>query len=424
MADDALLPFTRLCVEMPPRHAKSTTVSQNFAAWYLGRHPDHHVILSSYSDHRARFWGRKARDLLETFGKQFFGISISSRSAAGDEWEIEDRAGGMVTAGIGGAITGVGAQLLVIDDAVKNAEEAHSKVIQERNSDWWQAVALTRLEPDEAGRDGIVVVVGTRWHENDLIGSILSNEEALADGEVWYTLKLPALAEQYDPLQRQVGEALWPERWPVERLLRRKARLSGYFWQALYQQQPSPDEGNVFLRSWWQYYDKLPPGQHPGYTIIDTAGYDTKERGDYAVLASVVRVGRDLYWLGVQRGHWTFPELVQRALDARAEYDLPLLIEEVPWAQPLIQTLKTKVAGVIPFKIEGRSKEARADAASPFCEAGNFWLPRRAAWVGDFVEEHAQFPNGAHDDMVDCTSMAALRLLIGAQGSGKAVSYA
>lgn len=170
--------------------------------------------------------------------------------------------------------------------------------------------------------------------------------------------------------------------------------------------------GNVFSRAWWNYYDEMPHGgQYPGYTIIDTAGYDDKTTGDYAVLATVVRIGKDLYWKDVQRGHWQFPELTQRVLDARDEHNLPILIEETPWAKPLIQTLQNKISGVIPFKIEGRSKLTRAQAASPFAEAGNFYLPRNAAWVGDFVEEHGAFPMGAHDDMVDTTSMAALRLL-------------
>ena len=125
----------------------------------------------------------------------------------------------------------------------------------------------------------------------------------------------------------------------------------------------------------------------------------------------MIRVGKDLYWLNVRRERLNFPDLVQAALDARDEYGLPLCIEDYPFSRPLIQTLQTRVSGVIPFKIEGRSKEARAQAATPYAEAGNFYLPRKARWVGDFIEEHAGFPNAAHDDQVDTTSMAALRLL-------------
>lgn len=170
--------------------------------------------------------------------------------------------------------------------------------------------------------------------------------------------------------------------------------------------------GNVFDRSWWRYYDELPEGKHTGYSIVDTAGYDDKTTGDFAVISTVERIGKDLYWRDVKRGHWFFPELKQLCKDTRDEYGFPILVEDTPWAKPLIQSLEREISGVIPFKIEGRSKLARAQAVSPYAEAGNFYLPRGAAWVPDFIEEHGAFPHGAHDDMVDTTSMAGLRLLV------------
>jgi predicted phage terminase large subunit-like protein len=172
--------------------------------------------------------------------------------------------------------------------------------------------------------------------------------------------------------------------------------------------------GNVFDRRWWQFYDVLPDTATYGYTIVDTAGYDDKTTGDYAVLATVVRAGKSLYWRNVERGHWEFPELKERCKDARDAFGYPILIEETPWAKPLIQTLSNEISGVIPFKIAGRSKLTRAQSVSPFLEAGNFYLPRGAAWVPSFIEEHGAFPNGSHDDMVDTTSMAGLRMLLGA----------
>ncbi len=179
--------------------------------------------------------------------------------------------------------------------------------------------------------------------------------------------------------------------------------------------------GNVFNRNWWRFYDELPEGQSvAGYSIVDTAGYDDKTTGDYAVIATVQRFGPSLYWRKVERGHWEFPELMQRCMDAHDEFKLPVLIEETPWAKPLIQSLQKRISGVIPFKIEGRSKLTRAQAASPFCEAGNFFLPRGADWLPEFIEEHGAFPLGAHDDMVDTTSMAALRMLVSRQLSAAA----
>lgn len=167
--------------------------------------------------------------------------------------------------------------------------------------------------------------------------------------------------------------------------------------------------GNVFDRSWWQYYDRLPEAS-AGYIVIDTAGYDDKTTGDYAVIATVQRSGKDYYWLDVERGHWEFPELMQRVLDKRGEYGFPVLIEQTPWANPLIQSLQKQISGVIAFEIKGRSKLTRAQAVSPLVESGNCYLPRDAKWAPAFVEEHGAFPMGPHDDQVDTTSMALLRL--------------
>lgn len=406
ISDDDLMPFLRLIIEMPPRHAKSVTVSQYFTSWYIGMFPDHRVILTSYEDTFARSWGRKARNVLTECG-ELFGVELKGDTKAADEWETS-QGGGMLTAGIGGAITGRGADCLIVDDPVKNARDAASMTMQQQAKDWWDSTASTRLEPG-----GIALVIQTRWHENDLTGQILAGEEDIDDEEeVWYELLLPALAEKDDPLGRKIGAALWPERYPVARLEARRKRYGSYYFSALYQQRPAPEEGSVFKRSWWQYYDSLPSGYHAGYNIIDTAGYDSKTTGDYAVVAPIVRVGKDLYWLkSFQRGHWEFPELVQRCRDLHDENGLPFLIEDVPWAKPLIQTLSQLLSGVVPFKIGGVNKLARAGAASPYAEAGNFYLPRNARWVPEFIEEHASFPNAAHDDQVDTTSMGALRLL-------------
>ena len=410
---DDLVPFNRLVVEMPPRHGKSELVSRYFPAWYIGQFPEHRVILGSYGADFARSWGRKARDLLKEHGPSLFGVAVKRTTEAGDDWEVEGTDGGMITAGVGGPITGRGANALLIDDAVKNAEEAASETIQKRNADWWDSTAYTRIEPD-----GIACVTATRWHAKDLTGHILEQSDD-EDGdpdlepETWYTIKLSALAEPGDTLGRAPGEALWPERYPVGRLERIKRRIGSYFFGALYQQRPSAEEGDVFKRSDWKFYDELPGESIAGYSFIDTAGYDDKSNGDYAVIATVVRIGKDLYWKDVQRGRWTFPELVQRCRDARDEHKLPIMIEDVPWAKPLIQTLQKEISGVVPFKIEGHSKETRAHAVSPFHESGNFYLPRRAKWVADFIEEHAAFPKGSHDDQVDTTSMAGMRLLLG-----------
>ena len=411
---DELLPFVRLIIQEPPRHGKSEHVSRYFTAWYLGRHPDHHVILTSYGSTYAATWGRKSREVLERHGEEAFGVKVSRRTSAAADWEIEGHTGGMITAGVGGPITGRGANCLVVDDPVKDAQEAASAVVQQTTYDWWQAVAYTRLEADLDGTPPIALVIQTRWNEADLTGRILVGEEDTADDEVWYSLRLPAIAEDNDPLGRLPGEELWPEVRPLAFLERIKARLSSYWWSALYQQRPTPEAGELFLRHRWQYWERLPEGYGPGYILVDTAGWQNQnEKQDYAAWAAVRKYAKDLYWLEADHGHWTFPELVQRLKDAAARTKLPVCVEDTPWARPLIQVLQHELSGVVPFKIGGVQKEVRAQAASPYQMAGNFYLPKGAKWTGDFVEEHAAFPNGAHDDWVDTTSMAVLKLIGG-----------
>ncbi len=420
-ADDDLVPFTRLIIEMPPRHGKSEMVSRYFPAWYLGRHPEQHVILCSYEATFASVWGARVRDLLKEWGRQLFGVTVKADHAARYDWELDESDGGMVTAGVGGPITGRGADVGIIDDAIKNAEEAASPTIQKRNADWFDSTFYTRLEPD-----AICLDMGTRWHAADLTGHILTLQEQEeddreddADEEFWFRIRLPALAETDDLLDRQPGEALWPERFPEGRLRRMARRIGDYFFGALYQQRPSSAEGRIFNRGWWQYYspNELPDeAKEPiwGYIIADTAGWDDQSTNtDFAAIAVVVRVGLDLWWLTAARGRWTFPQFQQRLRDYHSAYNLPILIEQTPWANPLIQSMAQELGTVVPFKIEGHSKVTRAMAAMPHAAAGHFHLPRGAAWVGDFVSEHADFPTGTHDDWVDTTSMAALRLLVG-----------
>jgi hypothetical protein len=233
----------RLIVTMPPRHGKSELISRFGPAWFLGNYPERKVMLASYEAGFAASWGRKARDVLEEYGPEIFGIRVSDKSAAADFWEIAGHAGVMTTAGVGGGITGKGASLLVIDDPVKNAEEAGSEVIQLKQLEWWISTARTRLEH----RAGCILVM-TRWHEADLAGQLLARE-AEEGGEHWELLNLPAYAEgPDDPLGREEGDVLCSELFPKESLERTRTNSAGYWWASLYQQRPMPAEGGIFKR--------------------------------------------------------------------------------------------------------------------------------------------------------------------------------
>lgn len=412
----------RLMIFMPPQHGKSTTTSKGFAAHWIGTFPDEPVILASYGQDWAEHWGREVRSVMTEYGQEVFGLSVRQDSKAAGRWQIEDHKGGMTAVGIGGATTGRGAGLFLMDDVVKDQEEARSAVIQQRNIDWFQTVVKTRV-----AQNGVIVLIMTRWHENDLAGFLLRTEP-----HAWTVLNLPALAEANDPLGRAVGEALWPAKYSTDYLHevrfgpidpqtgQRKGGTTAYWFNAMYQQRPTEEEGGKFKRHWWQWYTlgQLPGQPVAGFNAIDTAGYDTKTSGDYAVIHSACRLGPNFYSLNLQRGHWQFPELLQRAKNAHAENGFPLLIEDVPWAKPLIQALRAEGLPVIPFAPGGHNKEARADAVAPTVEAGHWYLPIGAGWVDDFIEECAAFPNGAHDDQVDTLSMLGIRFIGYATGRG------
>lgn len=404
----------RLMIFMPPQHGKSTTTSKGFAAHWMGMFPDEPVILASYGQDWAEHWGREVRGLMQEYGEEVFGLKVRQDSKAAGRWQLEGRKGGMTAVGIGGSMTGRGAGLALLDDPVKDQEEARSPIIQQRNIDWYQTVLKTRL-----AQNGVIVLIMTRWHENDLAGYILRTE-----GHAWTVLNLPAIAEDGDMMGRQVGEALWELKYSRNYLDeirygaidpesgQRKGGTTSYWFNAMYQQRPTEEEGGRFKRHWWQWYTlgQLPGTPMQGVNAIDTAGYDTKTTGDYAVVHSACKVGPDVFTTNIQRGHWEFPELIQRARNAQLENGWPILVEEVPWSKPVIQALRNHGCMVIAFKIGGHSKEARADGgAVPYVEAGRWYVPVGAVWVDEFIEEHAAFPNGVHDDQVDTTSMIGLR---------------
>jgi predicted phage terminase large subunit-like protein len=235
----------RLIVTMPPRHGKSMTISQYFPAWWLGMYPDERVILASYEADFAATWGRKAQDVFAAHNGRLFGVELNPATTAAARWEVAGHEGGMTTAGVGGPITGKGADLLILDDLIKNAEEANSEVHRENIWEWLTSTALTRLEPG-----GVVAYLNTRWHEDDPTGRLLA--EMAGGGERWEVLNMPALAEEGDPLGRPVGAALWPGRYDAEALERIKRTIGDYHFEALYQGRPTPKKGGMFKADWFR----------------------------------------------------------------------------------------------------------------------------------------------------------------------------
>lgn len=404
----------RLIVAMPPRHGKSETTSVKFPSHYLGRHPDRRVILSSHTSTLALRFSMRARNDFAQYAPEVWGIGVDRDAAAMYRWDVEnpDRRsgeppGGLLASGIGGPITGHGAHLAIIDDPFKGAEDANSVVQRDSVWDWYRFVLRTRLMPDAA-----IVLVCTRWHEDDLAGRLLQASRDDPEADQWEVLSLPAIAEtDNDPLGRQIGEALWPEMYDEAALAATKASVGSYVWAALYQQRPSPMEGGLLRREWWRYYRKA-PSDLTDYMISWDMTFKDSKTSNYVVGQVWGRRAADKYLLDQVRGRMDFPTTVQavRNLCAKWPQAHTVLVEDKANGPAVISTLKSSISGLIAVNPEG-GKEARAAAVSPSIEAGNVYIPDPsiAAWVGDFVEECAAFPNGAHDDQVDTMTQALLR---------------
>lgn len=400
----------RLMVFMPPRHGKSLLVSRRFPAYYLRRHPSRWVGLASYEATLAQDFSRTARDAYVMDGG-----SLRGDSKAVDLWQTT-QGGGMWAVGVGGALTGKGGHCLIIDDPIKNDEEAASETIREKHKSWYDATFSTRLEPN-----GAVVVVQTRWNEDDLSGYLLAKESLEPEG--WVVLNLPALSEAEGPKfpesctvvpdwRANEGQALCPERYDEAALAKIKNRVGSYFWSALYQQRPTPGEGGTIKRKWWQRWTQLPEAFDFLCQSWDMAFKDT-DASDYVVGQVWGVKGADAYLVDQVRGRMDFPTTVMavRAMHAKYPKANVTMIEDAANGVAVIQSLRTKVAGVLAVKPLG-GKESRAAAVAPLIESGNVYIPEpeQAAWVGDFVEECAAFPNGVNDDQVDAMTQALAKV--------------
>ena len=392
----------RLMIFMPPRHGKSMLASEFFPAWYLGRNPSHQVIAATYAQGLADDFGRKVRNIMQDpqFADVFPATVLADDSQAANRFHLAQR-GAYFAVGAGGPITGRGADLLLIDDPIKGREDAESETMRQRLKDWYTSVARTRLMPG-----GAIVVIQTRWHEDDLAGWLLKEHEH----EGWETLNLPAIAEPGDALGRMEGEALWPAAYPVPELAVIRKSVGGRDWSALYQQRPSAAEGSVFKREHWRYYQ---PPEHEPKSLISALGcfqvvqaWDTAFKkgsmNDYSVGVTIGISANRYYILDCWRDRLEFPDLKRAVMAQAAKWGATaVLVEDTAAGQSLLQELgRNTRLPLIPVKAD-KDKVSRANAVTPTHEAGLCYLPMGAHWLSDFVDELASFPSAPHDDQVD-----------------------
>lgn len=393
----------RIIVSLPPRHGKSWLISRWTPTWYLALNPDHNVILTSYEADFAATWGRSVRNTIQEHTIRL-GVKLSQDSQAVDRWNTT-KGGGMITAGVGGAITGRGGNLIIVDDPVKNWEQASSEVFRQRTIDWWGSTLRTRAEPGAS-----IVVLATRWHERDLSGYLMSEENEIRNE--WEEIRLPAIAEDADPLGRTPGQALCPERYDVASLDEIKRSVGSRAWAALYQQSPAAAEGNLIKREWLRFYDNLPERFEEQIISVD-ATFTGKSTSDFVAMQVWGRFGARKYLLdqvhkqmGITDTISALISLCQKWKDANLK-----LIENKANGPAIEDLLSQKLSGIVLWEPQG-DKTARVNVCAPQFEAGNvfFPLPARNPWVESFVDELVTFPNAAHDDRTDACTMALIRL--------------
>ena len=397
--------ITRLMITMPPRHGKSMLASEFFPAWYLGRNPDHSVVTATYAQELADDFGRKVKNQIEDPSYQaiFPGVALAGDSKSAKRFHINGLAGGyehmlaqqgvFYAVGIGGPLTGRGANLLLIDDPVKNREEAESEVFRKKTKDWYTSTAYTRLMPG-----GRIIVIQTRWHDADLAGWLLAEH----GHEGWDTLNLPAISPD--------GAALWADQYDLQALEKIREAIGPRDWSALYQQQPTPDEGEYFKSEWFRAGWATKPEEMRIYGASDYAV--TAGGGDYTVH---VVVGLDpdgrMHLLDLWRKQAASDEWVE------AWCDLVRKWKPMGWAE---ETGQIK-AGVGPF-LEKRARERQAYAfRQQFPTRGDkavraqsirgrmamegLFIRPDAPWRADVISECLRFPAGVHDDVVDALGL-------------------
>lgn len=384
----------RLMILMPPRHGKSELASRRFPAWFIGRNAGKQIIAASYNSDLANDFGREVRNIVGS--PEFlalFDAALSEDSRAANRWHTNE--GGMyVAAGVGTAVTGRGADILLIDDPFKDREEADSELRRQRVWDWYTSTAYTRLMPG-----GAIVLINTRWHDDDLSGRLI--EAQGEGGDQWDILSLPAINDR--------DEALWPEWYPMERLEQIRAVLPARDWNSLYQQNPIPDEGEYFKGAWFGEYETLPPGLRKygasDYAVTDGGG-DYTEHGIAGVDAS-----GNLYIVDWWRKQSTSDVWID------AKCDLVLKHEPHCWfgeagvirrsIEPfMMRRMQEREAFCrIEWLASIADKPTRARSIQAKASMGKVFLPKQAPWKAELLSQLMRFPAGKYDDGVDVMSL-------------------
>ena len=394
---------TRLIVNMPPRHTKSEFASYLFPSWLMGRKPTSKIIQATHTSELAVGFGRKVKNLIDSpeFSDIFPGVSLATDAKASGRWST-NKGGEYYAVGVGGALAGRGADLLIIDDPVSE-QDALSPSALDNIYEWYTSGPRQRLQPG-----GSIIIVMTRWSVRDLTAKVLK-KQAEGGADQWEVVEFPAIFPETD-------NVLWPEYWKKEELEAVRSSIPIGKWNAQYLQNPTAEEGAIIKREWWNIWENNDP-PHVSYIIqsYDTA-YSKSERADYSAITTWGIFSPEdgeaeaIILLDAQRGRWDFPELKEVAQKLYRVYDPDMvLIEQKATGTPLTHELRRMGIPVTPFTpSRGADKFTRMNSCAPVFESGMVWRPD-TRFADEVVEECAAFPNGENDDLADSMTQAILR---------------
>lgn len=380
----------RLIICMPPRHGKSELASRRFPSYYMGHHADKQIIAASYNSDLSNDFGREVRNIVDSPEFQaLFDVKLAQDSKAANRWHT-DKGGMYVAAGVGTAITGRGADILLIDDPFKDRQEADSEITRGRVWDWYTSTAYTRLMPG-----GAVIVINTRWHDDDLTGRLLAEQSN--GGDQWEVLSLPAIQDD--------GYALWSAWYPIDRLEQIKGVLPARDWNSLYQQNPIPDDGEYFKKDWFVEYDDVPANLSiygaSDYAVTDGDG-DFTEHGIFGVDQN-----SNIYIIDWWFGKTTADEWIERKCDLVIKHKPKIWFGESGVIRRSVEPFMMKrmqernAYCVIEWMASISDKTARARPIQARASMGKVFLPKRADWKEHVFSQILRFPAGKNDDAVD-----------------------
>ena len=393
----------RLIINMPPRHTKSEFASYLLPAWMIGKNPKLKIIQATHTADLAIDFGRKTKNLVdEPSYRELFPTRLQEDSQAAGKWKTE-QGGEYFAAGVGGAITGRGADLLIIDDPHKEQDIRGDGKSFEKAMNWYTAGPRQRLQPG-----GSIVIVMTRWSTKDVTGQLLK-AQGEEGSDQWEVVELPALLPD--------GKPVWPEFWTQEELLKTKASIPVSNWNAQYMQSPTGEEGALIKREWWQdWKHKNPPKVDYIIQSYDTA-FTKGTKSDYSAITTwgvfeTEEDGQNIILLDAFKDRYEFPELrrvaYQQYLDWKPDM---VIIEAKASGLPLTHELRQMDIPVINFTpSRGNDKHVRVNSVAPLFESGKIWAPMHEHFAQEVVEECASFPFGEHDDYVDSTTQAIMRI--------------